>query len=126
MTRRNNAKTPVDEITETILDELFTSVDDDPSIALPLPCCVAIGRIFVAAAQLGGMVSLYRGGPNNSFIVSVRFGDRKRAVEIDDDEGSVTVLEHLANGVEDAWAKVHSQRRAARIAQEPLKADTPV
>lgn len=118
MTRSKNAKTTVDSVTEDALDELFTSGNDNNGIALPELSCIAIGRIFIAASHLGGMVTLYRGGPNNALIVSVRFGDRKRAVEIDDDEGSVTVLEQLANGVEQAWAKVYLARQASRKASE--------
>jgi len=123
MKGRKNAKDTLDESTMSILDELFADSDDGVGIALPVPCCVAIGRIFVASANLGGMVSLYRGGPNNAYIVSFRFGERKRAVEIDDGEGSVTVLEQLANGVEQAWAKVYLARNASKKGVEATKQD---
>ncbi len=111
MSRKSNAKAPVNPLSQDILDELFPGEYDGSLIALSHALCVAIGRVIIAVTALGGMVTVYRGSVNHSLVLSFRVGERKRSVELDGDDGSVVTLDQLANGIEQAYAKHVARQR---------------
>ena len=121
MKGKKNAPTGHININSEVLAELFPS-DDSPVVhSFSESDLAAIGRIISYATVLGGLVTFYRSSTERSLCLSLRLGERKRALLLNGDDIDATFLEQLSNGLARAWLEAEQLRNANQLADEQGK-----
>ena len=98
MKGKKNASTGHLDIDTTLLEELFPSNDSFTLHSFSDDDLAAIGSLLSYAPAVGAMVTFFCSQSERNLCISIRFGQRKRSLQLNGDDVDSTFIRQLANG----------------------------
>lgn len=121
MKGKKNETTGNNDQEQAILEELFSSNDDDPLLDLPDNYLAPIGELITYSAAVGGMATFYRSSVAGSIGISVRLGQRKRGLVISGDDIDLRFLIQFIDGFKRIYLNRAQLRNATKLDEQAVK-----
>jgi hypothetical protein len=118
MKGKKYASTGNNNLDPALLEELFPSSDDSKLLNFDSLGLDALGRIIAYTTALGGTCTFYKRDADNVACLSLRIGERKRSLELANDDVDSTFLDQLANGVARIYLAKLQLKEAEKLAAE--------